>query len=278
MARAPLGDRTQRAIDRHRPGSPGRSSKASASSVYAQHRVRNADQAAFTLKMRYRSARRLLRKARPNPERRSKWSDYDAHNTYSAVQTEAKEDIIRTTVEEFGCHNVLDIGCNTGRFSEAAVRGGAAAVVAVDRDPAVIDRVLRDAAQQNLPILPLVIDFARPSPGMGWRNSEALSFFDRAAGRFDCVIALAFLHHMLVTERIPLREVLSAVCDLTTKIAVIEFVAPEDDMFRVLLRGRDELHRGLNTQIFEAEAKRRFEIVRVHPTAPTRSVYVLRKL
>jgi SAM-dependent methyltransferase len=259
------------------PALLGRSRKASSSSVYAQHHVGNADQAAFTLKMRYRSARRLLRKSRPNPKRRSEWSDYDAHNTYSAPQTAAKEDIIRTTVAEFACRTVLDIGCNTGRFSAAAVRGGAAAVVAVDRDPAVIDRLFREAAPQNLPILPLVIDFARPSPGIGWRNSEALSFFDRAAGRFDCVIALAFLHHMLVTERIPLRDVLSAICDLTTNLAIVEFVAPEDEMFRVLLRGRDELHRGLNAEVFEQKANRRFEIVRVHSTAPTRSLYVLRK-
>jgi SAM-dependent methyltransferase len=259
------------------PALLGRSRKASSPSVYSRHRVGNADQAAFTLKMRYRSARRLLRNSRPHPDRRSKWSEYDAQNTYSAHQTAAKEEVVRTTVAEFGCRNVLDIGCNTGRFSAAAVRGGAAEVVAVDRDPAVIDRVLREAAQQNLPILPLVIDFARPSPGMGWRNAEALSFFNRAAGRFDCVIALAFLHHMLVTERIPLRDVLSALCDLTTNLAIIEFVAPEDEMFRVLLRGRDELHRGLNAQVFEREATMRFEIVGAHPTSPTRSLYVLRK-
>ena len=45
----------------------------------------------------------------------------------------------------------------------------------------------------------------------------------------------------------------------------------------LLLRGRDELHRGLNAQVFEREATMRFEIVGAHPTSPTRSLYVLRK-
>lgn len=251
--------------------------KGSGSGLYAQHRVSSAEQARFTLKMRFRSARRLLEKSRPNPERSSEWSDYETHNTYTDAQSTAKEDIIRNTVAEFGCHNVLDVGCNTGRFSIAALRGGAAGAVAVDLDPAVIDRLLHRANEQNLPILPLVVNFARPSPATGWRNTEALSFFDRAAGRFDCVIALAFLHHMLVTERVPLPDVLSALWDLTTDVAIVEFVAPEDEMFRVLLRGRDELHRGLNAEVFEREARKRFEIVRGHPTAATRSVYILRK-
>ena len=258
------------------PAFLGRFSKKSPS-VYAPRKSASAEQAAFTLKMHFRRAKRLLKKSRPSAERHSEWSDYDTNNTYDASQTARKEEIIRSTVEEFGCRNVLDVGCNTGRFSIAALRGGACDVVATDRDPAVIDRVFQHASEKGLPILPLVVNFARPSSALGWRNSEELAFFSRAAGKFDCVMALAFIHHMLVSERVPLPEFIGAMADLTTNIAIIEFVAPEDEMFQLLLRGRGELHRGLNAEVFEQEAGRRFEIVRTHVSGENRRVYVLRK-
>lgn len=259
------------------PALLGRLRRAQGPGLYAPHRVRSAEQARFTLKMRYRAARRLLRNSRPDPEPSSEWSDYEKRNSYSAAEMAAKDELIRTTVLDFECRQVLDLGCNTGRFSAAALRGGAAGVVAVDRDPAVIDRLYRRATNGDLPILPLVIDFARPSPATGWRNSETLSFFERASGRFDCVMALAFLHHMLVSERIPLPRVLTALSDLTTDVAIVEFVAPEDPMFRALLRGRDELHRDFSAATFERAAAERFDLVRSHAIGATRSVYVMRK-
>ena len=35
------------------------------------------------------------------------------------------------------------------------------------------------------------------------------SFLDRARGNFDAVLMLAVIHHMLVTERVPLADILN---------------------------------------------------------------------
>jgi hypothetical protein len=118
------------------------------------------------------------------------------------------------------------------------------------------------AREQKLDILPLVVDFARPSPALGWRNRECASFMDRARGSFDVVLMLAVLHHFLVTERVPLDDVLSLTAELTTSYVLLEFVAPEDPMFRHIARGRDHLHADLNTAVFERACKKHFEIVR----------------
>ena len=66
---------------------------------------------------------------------------------------------------------MLDLGANDGRFSRLALEAGAASVVAVDSDDLVVDRLYRDlrAATVNERILPLVLDLADPSPGLGWR-------------------------------------------------------------------------------------------------------------
>jgi hypothetical protein len=70
------------------------------------------------------------------------------------------------------------------------------------------------------------------------------------------------LHHVLVNERVPLDEVLDFVADLTTDHAIVEFVSPEDSMFRAIVRGREHLHAGLDAASFEAACARKFKIVR----------------
>jgi hypothetical protein len=123
-----------------------------------------------------------------------------------------------------------------------------------------------------------VVNQARPSPALGWRNAECASFLERATGNFDCVLMLALIHHLLVTERVPLAEILRLAADLTTSWLVIEFVEPQDEMFRRLTRGREALHANLNVEIFERECVKLFEIVRSLPLPGTkRRMYCLKR-
>ena len=94
---------------------------------------------------------------------------------------------------------MLDVGCNTGFFSERAAEAGAD-VIAIDTDPVVVGKVWQLAERKRLSILPLVVDLARPTPATGWCNAEYPSFLSRATGSFDLVLMLAILHHLLVTE------------------------------------------------------------------------------
>jgi hypothetical protein len=82
----------------------------------------------------------------------------------------------------------------------------------------------------------------------------------------------------MVTERVPLDEVLALAAELTTDLLVIEFVAPEDEMFRQLARGRDHLFAGLNQEVFETACRKHFEIARAQDLGDHRRVYLLRKV
>jgi hypothetical protein len=73
---------------------------------------------------------------------------------------------------------------------------------------------------------------------------------------------LAVIHHILVTERIPLEEVLSLVEEMTREFVLIEFVAPEDPMFQRIVRGRERLYSHFTPAWFEAAAASRFELIR----------------
>ena len=79
-------------------------------------------------------------------------------------------------------------------------------VVACDRDEGVLGRLAEKAEiNGNGEILPLVIDLANPSPDLGWGNAERDRF--QARGRFDLVMALALIHHLAISNNIPLASI-----------------------------------------------------------------------
>ena len=89
---------------------------------------------------------------------------------------------------------------------------------------------------------------------------------------------LALIHHMLVSERIPLAEIVDLAADLNTNLVIIEFVDPADPMFRSLARGRDALYAHRTQAHFEAACRTRFEIVRrVAVGGSSRTLYLLRR-
>jgi SAM-dependent methyltransferase len=199
------------------------------------------------------------------------------NGTFSDSYFSAKSDFVDRAIKEFHPGRVLDVGCNTGHFSRMAAESGAS-VVAIDYDPVVVGELWRKASKENRDILPLVVNLARPTPSTGWRNQECPAFLDRAKGSFEAVFMLAVVHHMLVTERIPLEEIIDVAAELTTDMFVVEFVPADDPMFRVLTRGREELHKDLTQSVFENALNRKFDIVRSQKLADSaRILYLTRR-
>ena len=198
-------------------------------------------------------------------------------NNYSQDYFPLKQAFVSEVMGEQRPRKVLDVGCNTGHFSVIAARGGAR-VVAIDYDPVVVGEVWRRANADNLDILPLVVNLARPTPSIGWRNAECRSFLERARGQFDAVFMLGVIHHLLVGERIPLSEIIALAAELTTDALVIEFVAPADPMFRRITRGRDHLFTKLTKELFEETCTRHFDLVRCERLDQTnRWLYLMKK-
>jgi SAM-dependent methyltransferase len=229
--------------------------------IYQPHLLANPEKARFILESLFRRLERTLDSLQPAAQKKSAWSDYLATHSYDDPAFAAKEKFVSEALREFQPARVLDAGANTGHFSALAAQAGAE-VVAVDLDEACAGAIWRRAREQKLNILPLVLNLARPSPALGWRNGECPSFLDRAAGAFDGVLMLALIHHLLVTERIPLEEILRLAYELTNRLLVIEFVEPQDAMFRRLTRGREPLHATLDVKMFERACLPYFEIVR----------------
>ncbi len=245
--------------------------------VYRPRPMSDPDKARFVLERLLAGLRRTVDRLQPAAAKSSTWSGYADANSYSSQAAAAKASFVERALAEFRPARVLDVGANTGRFSELAAAQGAS-VVAIDSDPVVVGRLWQSALAKGSGILPLVVDIARPTPATGWRNRECASFLERCHGHFDAVLMLALVHHLVVTERVPLAQVVALAADLTTDLAIVEFVGRGDPMFRRLLRGRERLYEGITQAAFEVCVRERFEVLRRQPLeGAERTLYLLRK-
>lgn len=245
--------------------------------IYQKKLLGSAEKASFILASQFKSLHRTLDTVTPEV-RQSHWTEYmQGNNNYSAEQSAQKARFVEAVLTEVAPPKVLDVGCNTGYFSMLAARSGAS-VVAVDYDPAVIDRVWRQACKEKYDILPLVVNLTRPSPAMGWRNAEYSSFIERAKEHFDMVFMLAVIHHMMVTEGIPLPEIIELANDLTNRYLIVEYIDPRDSMFKILTRGREVLYDHITIEYFEDCCQRHFVIRKsYHLQGTERTLYLMEK-
>ncbi len=244
-------------------------------SLYRKHHVRSAELAQFILCRLFKKCKKQL-ESLGKYTLRSKWSLYmTTLDHYSEKAFTQKEQWVKTWLTQCAPKTVLDVGCNTGHFSKLAAKQNAR-VVAIDYDSAVIDRLFQQVQEEQLDVLPLVVNLARPTPATGWNNGECSSFLKRAEGKFDLVLMLAVIHHMLVTERIPMAEIARLASGLTKQWIILEFVSQEDEKFIELTRGRD-LYRHLTYSYFQDCFEKYFTFEQTCSIHPTRTLVLLKK-
>jgi hypothetical protein len=70
-------------------------------------------------------------------------------------------------------------------------------VVSVDSDPARVSALYETARDRNLPILPLIVDFIKPTPSIGYSDHYSIAATERL--KCDLVLALG-LARTIATE------------------------------------------------------------------------------
>ena len=181
----------------------------------------------------------------------TEWSDYADHTSYGDAATASKARLVGELLAPTGAGSVWDLGANTGRYSRIAAEGGRH-VLAFDIDPAAAERNYRQLRTEGRgDILPLVMDLANPSPGLGWAGVERRSLLDRTGA--DAIIALALIHHLAISRNVPLPMLLDLFASLAPW-AVVEFVPKDDPMVRRLLATREDVFPDYTLDGFRAAA------------------------
>ena len=190
-----------------------------------------------------------MRRVTPAP-RSSTWSDYAETATHYSDEDHArKRSFVTEALAAAQPTRVLDVGCNTGVYSNLAADAGAE-VVSIDTDLQAVDRLCANLKGSGKNILPLCVDLAHPTPAAGWENREYASFLSRCTGHFDTVMMLAVLHHLLLRNQIPMDRIAALCSSLTTRHLILEWVPPTDPKFQVLLRGRGAIYTHISEAAF----------------------------
>ncbi len=200
---------------------------------------------------------------------RTKWSHYYTDTNYSAEAMESKQNLVGVMLDQIQPKIVWDVGANTGEFSSLASDRGAS-VVAWDMDAACVDRHYRDLKEKSKKnILPLVNDICAPSPAIGWGLSERKSFFERADA--DTVMALAVVHHLAITNNVPLSMISETFSRLASNL-IIEFVPKSDSQVQRMLSSREDIFYKYSEEEFEAAFGKKFELIESVPVADSKRI------
>ncbi|MCB1016193.1 MAG: class I SAM-dependent methyltransferase, partial [Acidimicrobiales bacterium] len=204
----------------------------------------------------------------------STWSGYSERGHYTDEDLDGKTAFVDAVVGRTHRSLVWDLGANDGHFSRLAAKNSDY-VVAVDADPLVVDTLYRALREEgNTTILPLTMDLSSPSPGLGWRGAERKAFVDRT--RPDVVLCLAVIHHLAITNNVPLPEFVAFLADVGAE-AVLEFPTPDDQMVKRLLKNKREgTHDDYTATVLERALDEHFDVVeRTTLPSGTRILYHL---
>ncbi len=206
--------------------------------------------------------RSKIRKLAAGYHRQGTWATYETTCTYSATATNTKKELVKRYFEKTKPRSVLDVGCNTGEYTFLAAECGAR-VFAVDGDHDAVDILYRRMKGKGLAVTPLVVNICQPTPAIGYLNQERASFLDR--GRSECVIALALLHHLLVSGNLSLAACRDMFARVTTDSLILEFVPTDDPMFLQLTKYRTTEFSGVTLESCLEVFSSCFDVASVEP-------------
>lgn len=184
------------------------------------------------------------------PQKATNWTDYYHTCSYNEAGLAAKKAFVEKHLAAPGRKLCVDLGANTGEFSELAARHSDY-VLACDSDM----EVVRDIQKKKLEnVLALRIDLGNPTPAYGWNGSERKAFMERAA-KADLVMALALMHHLCIGNNVPLPQLASFFAGFAGQV-LIEFVPKADPQVKKLLVTRRDIFKDYSEERFRAEFSR----------------------
>lgn len=190
-------------------------------------------------------------------QERSIWHAYYKGDSYQEGAFKEKSAIIDGLLTNIKPSSLWDLGANNGYFTEIASKHSKYSI-AMDLDLTCIENLYQRMKKQNcLNILPLQMDLANPSPSIGWENKERKSLIER--GPCDAVLALAVIHHLLVSSAIPLDKLVNFFWSICHHL-IIEYIPPNDPKFLQISMTNPNEFSYFTEEKFSSEFYKKFSI------------------
>jgi len=179
----------------------------------------------------------------------TEWENYYTFTNYDDKSFEQKKNLVSKFIEEINPKKVWDLGGNIGVFSRIAA-DKEIDTVSFDIDPLAIEKSYLEVKEKNEKnILPLILDLTNPSPAIGFANEERDNVVSRAKN-IDCIMALAIIHHLAISNNLPLEKIAEYFSRMSKNL-IIEFVPKEDSQVEILLATREDIFPDYTIEGFE---------------------------
>lgn len=189
----------------------------------------------------------------------TEWAEYYDDHNYTTEGLKHKRHLVSEFLEIIRPQTVWDLGANTGVFSRLSSDSGIP-TISFDIDPGAVEQnYLSCKSQEEVYLLPLLLDLTNPSPGIGWRNRERMSLIER--GPADVVLALALIHHLAISNNVPLTNIASLFHE-TCSWLIIEYIPKTDSQVQRLLASREDIFPNYTMDDFEDVFSEVFKIHR----------------
>lgn len=228
-----------------------------------ERELRLAKEATLSLTARLR---RVLSNIRDDTPRRTTWVDYGSRSHYDREAIDRKLELSRSFVTRTAGSEplVLDVGGNDGFTAEDLHRNCRATVVVLDHDAGALDqlihRTLREAEDRADGLLPLYADFTNLTWDSGVHGASIASFVSRV--RPSAVLCQAVLHHVVITQGLPLRSAVDALAAFRAPLQ-IEFATSSDPKVELLVSHVPEWAGTYTLDELQDSLGRHYEVVEI---------------
>jgi predicted RNA methylase len=185
------------------------------------------------------------------------WSEYYDIDIETEEYLHDKQETVKVYLQSCNVKSILDLGANTGKFSELAC-DYAERVIALEFDKKCVDQIDKMIEETgNTKLHTLLGDLSQTSPDFGLLGKEHPSIFNRA--KSDLVLVLALVHHLALTKMIPFELIADMVYEFSNRYVLIEFIEKTDRKVSQLLQNNPRYYP--SKEEFEVFIQQRFTIL-----------------
>ncbi len=185
-----------------------------------------------------------------NP-RYSFWSKYYDNCNYKDTSENEKISIFKSFIYKNNINKLLDLGCNTGKYSIIASEMNVKQIISIDNDVSSLEILEKKKKKNIFTIYKNLIEEIQN------HNSLNQSY------TCDGVIAFALLHHLHISENLPLKNILKYIIENSNN-GLIEFVSSEDQMVKSMIEIRDKKYPDYNLKDIKQIISKYCNILKVH--------------
>ncbi len=201
------------------------------------------------------------------------WIDYYQKDIETPEYLIDKERTVESYLRHCAPKKVLDLGANTGKFTEIASKV-AETVIALEYDEICVDNIEQTISENKSNVFVLTGDLSETTPNFGLLGKEHTSIFKRAQS--DLVMALALVHHLALPKMIPFKLIIDLLVEFNSRYLIIEFIEKTDKKVIHLLKDNPRYYP--TKKEFEEIISAKFKILKQRQLeCSVRTIYLLEK-